>query len=401
MQLPKIKVTKKVIMISVPAILMVLMFMWAAFEFGNPAQLATGIMARFKPKDKQEAKEEKAEIPKMGEEEEKAVLVKALKIKKADFSDALPVMGTIKGTSQVDLRFEVNGTINSLNFREADVKKKGDLLATLDDNDARLRVKYSQSKIDGAQNAYMSGMKKLEIHQQLYKLGAIVKSKMEEVALDAESARLAAETAKVELEIAKAELEKTKLYAPRDGVIGSKNIEAGEVVTPQTKLASLISIDDVYAEVGVIEKDIEKLSIGQKAEVTVDSHRDTVFEGAIDNIFPIVEGRSRTLTAKIKVSNPEKKLLPGMFARVRIYLTDLKAAIMVPSDSIIKLGSISVIPVVAEGDIVQLRKVETGYATSDKTQITKGLREGDLVVTETQAELRDGLKVKIIETIEE
>lgn len=357
---------------------------------------------------KGKAPAEKTPFEKVPQKPEAApILVRTFKVKPTDFSDLLPVMGTVKGETEIELRFEIDGVIKSINFDEGEKVKKGDVIACLDPLDAQLRMEYARNKLASAKAAYESSLKKLEVHQKLYKAGAIIKSKLEEIELECESAKFELQTIKSEEKLARNQLEKTNLCAPIDGVMGPREAEEGEFVTPQDKVASLLKIDNILVEVGIVERDINKVKLGQKAKVYVDAYPNIAFEGTVDKIFPVVEGRSRTLTAKIKVDNPRRLLLPGMFSRAEISIIELKDAFIIPSVSLVTAGKrITLVPVIpaqtiqtAEEEIqtgvVQLRRVDVGYITSDYVQITEGINENDLVVLEAQGELKDNARVRI------
>ena len=352
-----------------------------------------------KPDISQLALQEMQEMP--------PILARTFKAKRTDFTDLLPVMGTVKGETEIELRFEINGVIKSINFREGEKIKKGDLVAFLNPKDAQLKLEYRENKLASAQASYQSSLKTLEIQQKLYEAGAIIKSKLEEAALECESAKFHLETVKAEKDLAQNDLTKTNFYSPIDGVMGPRDAEEGEFVTPQDKVATLFEIDNVLVEVGVVERDINKIKVDQKAKVFVDAYPDITFEGTVDNIFPVVEGKSRTLTAKIKVNNANRLLLPGMFCRAEISIIDLKDAILVPSPSLIPAGGKTIlIPVIPaqslnidedeiKTGIVQTRQVQVGYMTTDYAQITEGVDEDDLVVIETQGELQDNARVRV------
>lgn len=335
------------------------------------------------------------------------ILVRTFKVGSTDFSDVLPVMGTVKGETEIDLRFEINGVIKSILFREGERAKKGDLVASLDPKDAQLKLEYVKNKFASAQATYQSSLKKLEVYEKLYQAGAIIKSKLEEIGLECESAKFQLATIKSEKELAENELEKTNLYAPIEGVMGQRDAEEGEFITSQDKIYSLLEIDNVLVEVGIVERDINKIKLGQKARLFVDAYPKVAFEGTVDNIFPIVEGKSRTLTTKIKVGNPQGKLLPGMFCRAEILIIELNDALIIPSTSLISAGEgIILVPAIPAQSLqvgedemrtgtVQLRRVSVGYMTSDYAQITEGLNEDDLVVIEARGELKDNVMVRV------
>jgi len=328
------------------------------------------------------------------------VPVRCYRIVLTDFKDELPVMGTVKGALEIELKFEISGIVETINFREGDVIYKGDLIAVLNKKDAGLKVEYSESKVESAKMQHLATKKKLEIHEKLYKIGGIIKAKLEEIELEAASAGLQVRSAEVELKSAQSELEKTNLHAPRDGVLGSKDVEEGEFVTPNDKIAKLYDIMKVFVELGIVEKDINKIAIDQNTKVTVDAYSDMIFEGSVDNIFPIIEGKSRTLTLRVGVDNPEAMLLPGMFARATITVAEFENAIVVPSLSLDKEENEYKIFTVDENNIVHSRPVQVAYVTTDYTVVEQGLYEGELVVTDAPQELKDGMPVEIIEVQE-
>lgn len=344
------------------------------------------------------------------------IMVKVYKVQKKDFEDTLPLLGTVKGAKEINLRFEVNGILDSFNFKEGERVEGGEIMATLNQKDALLKMKYNQIE--------------LEKHQKLYDIGAIVKSKLDQV--------------KLELDSAKRELDKTYLYAPISGVLGAKDAEVGEFVTSNDRVATLIDDKDVIVEVGVVEKDIGKIKVGQSSKVSVDTYPDTEFSGVVDNVSPVVEGKSRTQTAKVKVKNNKSKLVPGMFARVSCAVYKVAGGIVIPNSALDKTDEGYVTYVVKkveappkkelpaaekaakkkpamgkaakknekeappeetqevkeEEGVVQARPVKADYRSSDFYVVKEGVSEGDIIVVETQEKLKDGAKVIITETQE-
>ena len=342
--------------------------------------------------------------------EEEAVVVRVIKVKPLSFDDVLPVLGTVKGYSEIPLKFEVNGMLHSLEVKEGDRVKKGDVIASLEDRDAQLKLQYSRKKLESSQAQYKSADKKKELYEGLYKAGAVIKQKLEEITLEADAAKSQTGMAEAEIKLAEAELKKTFLVSPKEGIIGSKDVEVGEFVTSQNKIVSLYDIAKVYVELGIVEKDIEKVKLGQKVEVQFDSYPQNTFLGRIDNLIPIIEGKSRTLTAKVLLDNPESMLLPGMFSRAKIYIIELKNAILIPKTSMLSIATgVNIVPIInpagqnleeiekgtAIGQ-VELRKITTGHTSADYVEIIEGLKQGDLVISETRGELKDGLKVKVV-----
>ncbi|MDP2920955.1 MAG: efflux RND transporter periplasmic adaptor subunit, partial [Candidatus Omnitrophota bacterium] len=256
-----------------------------------------------------------------------AVSVRCYKVAVTDFKDDLPVMGTIKGAQEIQLKFEMNGVIDAINSRQGDVVNEGDIIASLNKKDAKLRLDYAKNKLESAKTQALANQKKLEIHKKLYEIGGIIKAKLEEVELEAKSAELQARSSEVEVKSAEEELKKTDLRASREGVLGTLDVEVGEFVTPADKVGMLYDIDEVFVELGIVENDINKVTLGQKVVASVDAHPGETFTGVIDYVFPVVEGKSKTLTVRSRIKNPDAALLPGMFVRSLITVAEFKNAI--------------------------------------------------------------------------
>ncbi len=316
-----------------------------------------------------ELREKTEKQTQLGEEE---VPVNVFKVARGTFQDTLSAMGTIKGGSEIELRFQIAGVIKSFNFREGDKVAKGEVIARLDQNDALLKLKQAQIE--------------LEEYEKLYSIGAIVQSKLEQ-------ARLASR-------LASSEFEKTYLRAVKDGIIGDKSVEVGEFITPNVKVATLVNLENVVVELGIIEKEIDRVFLGQKVTVNVDTYPGIDFAGMVGNISPLIAGKSKTLTVKANLDNPGGLLLPGMFARIKISIFEKENALLIPSDSLDRSTGEFRVFVVGEGNVVYAQPVEVAYLSSDYAQIAGGVEEGELVVVEKPEALADGKKVRIIEVKE-
>lgn len=334
-------------------------------------------------------------------EEKQQILprVKVYKAAKQDYQDVLNSIGTIQGISKTILKFETNGVVKTFNFREGDLVKRGEVISELEHYDNDLKVKFRESKIEGAKTGVAAAKQKLDTHQRLFDIGAIIKDKLDEVKLEVQKAESELKGAEIEMESAKSELEKTYLLAPVDGVLGSKDVEPGEYVTSATKIASLVDIKAVYVEIGIIEKDLDKIEPGQKISAKVDTYPDQDFFGEVENIAPTVGG-SRTLTVKARIQNPESLLLPGMFARVKITVYEKADTIVLPKVAVTAAGKDYTTFVIDKDNKAVLRPVEVGHLSADFTQIDSGISPGDQVVIESQAPLKEGAQVEVVEVQE-
>jgi len=323
-----------------------------------------------------------------------ALPVKVYKVKRMDFKDTLPVLGTMKGYKEVPLKFQTSGVLESFNFEEGERIQEGDIIANLEQRDALLKLKYAELELNSA--------------RRMFEVGGVIED--------------AVEKSRLEYESAKSDLEKTNIYAFADGVLATQDMDVGAYVTPNDKVGMYVDITKVFAEFEIIEKDVHKLKLGQKVEINVDAYANKDFIGTLDTISPIIEGRTRTQRVKVELKNPGGMLKPGMFTRGNISTYEKKNAVIIPTSSLRKRkeeGPVvfvvrktdamsAMMPDKGKGEAgddvpkemgeVEVRKVKLGYATHDRLEIIQGLKEGELIVVEIHhQDMEDKEKVEIAE----
>jgi len=322
-----------------------------------------------------------------------AIPVKVYKVKRMDFKDTLPVMGRVEGFRTIDLKFDGKGNLESFNFEEGERILEGDIIASLDQKDALLKLKYASIE--------------MEKNKKLYELGGVDK--------------LMYDQKKLEYESAKRDLEKTNIYASSDGYLGSKEKDTGAFVTSQDKIGTFVDFSEVYAVFDVIEEDSPKIDIGQNAEIFLDAYPGESYMGTVDMVSPMIEGRTRTQKVKIELENEDNKLKPGMFARAIINTYEQKDAVIVPASAFKKEENKYYVFVVhpeeeeeleeapVEGEeleeasqigIVERREISIEYLTHDMAEIGKGIEEGELVIRELHRQYKDKDRVEITEVQE-
>jgi RND family efflux transporter MFP subunit len=332
---------------------------------------------------------------------EEVVPIKAFKVGRFNYEDTLNSLGTIKGAVEFKLSFEIPGVISSINYREGERYEEGALLMSLRQDDILLRLKRAQSEMNKTEADASIAERKYEDQKKLFAIGAIPETTQNQSKLEFDKANYAVESARLEVKANEVMLEKSNLYAPSRGMIGELNVEEGETASPQTLLGSHVMTEYVFSEFGVVERDVNKMQLGQKARVFVDAYPEKTFEGVVDNIAPVVAGKSRTASVRVRLENAENLLMPGMFTRVRILLYSKKNTIAVPTDSLQgEPGEQFVFVANPKENLAEKRAVTIGYTRPDYSQIDSGLSEGELVITTGLEQLEDKKKIKILETQE-
>ena len=138
------------------------------------------------------------------------------------------------------------------------------------------------------------------------------------------------------------------------------------------------------------------IKAGDEVEITVDSMEGKTFKGLVESISPAPAAGTYTYPVTIAIDNSEGKLMSGMFAEVKIAAEEAKNALCVPSDAVIvKEGTATVVTLTADS-MPKFNQVETGIDNGEKTEILKGLKEGDIIVVSGQDFVKEGVPVRVI-----
>jgi Cu(I)/Ag(I) efflux system membrane fusion protein len=186
-------------------------------------------------------------------------------------------------------------------------------------------------------------------------------------------------------------------YSPIDGIVAELGVRQGMAVTPGM-MFNLVDLSSIWVNAEIVENQAEWITPGDRAEVRVAAYPGQVFEGRVDYIYPELTAATRTLRARIELKNSDGKLKPDMFADVTIYGKARENTLMVPSEVVIQTGTRRVV-IVSEGE-GKFRPVQvvTGAEAGGKTEILKGLTQGEIVVAsgqfliDSEANLRTSLK---------
>ncbi len=174
------------------------------------------------------------------------------------------------------------------------------------------------------------------------------------------------------------------LYAPINGVIAELGVREGMTVMSGAMLFRLVDLSSVWVNAELPEAQGARLRPGTAVEARVPSFPGRVFRGKVSAILPEVNAATRTLRARVELANPGGRLKPGMFATLGFAEGAGTRALLVPSEAVIRTGERSVVIVAESGGKFRPREVELGFESGGKSEIRKGLAEGDKVVVSGQ-----------------
>lgn len=189
---------------------------------------------------------------------------------------------------------------------------------------------------------------------------------------------------------------KSPVVAPIDGSILTSPVKVGQKVSASQIITKIGDINNLQVTAKVPERYVSELSIGQKAEITLQAYGDEIFMASIVRISPVVDPATRTKEIILNFDKHDDKVNAGMFANVKLYTVDYSGYPAIQQDAFEENNDEYYIYIVKEDSTVTKRKVKRGKNVSDYCQVIEGLENGEAVVIEGMLSLYEGAKVRDI-----
>ncbi len=308
-----------------------------------------------------------------------AVGVETTTVSATAFQDDVAAVGSLKSNESVVLRPEIAGRIAAIQLREGMPADKGAVLVALDAATQSAEQRQAEANLALAQ----ANFKRTE---DLYQ-----KKFVSERARDESAANLKVLEAAVAL--ARAKLQKTQIRAPFSGIVGIRNVSVGDYVKEGQELINIEDIGSLKVDFRLPESHLARLRKGQSVEIATDAMPGQTFKGVLDAIDPLLDASGRAISLRARLGNPDLKLRPGMFVRVRLAFGGERQGLTVPEEALVPAGNDNFVFKVVEGK-AQRVKVKIGQRNGASVEIEEGLKAGDEVVTAGQLKLRDGVPVR-------
>jgi RND family efflux transporter MFP subunit len=312
------------------------------------------------------------------------------------------------------------GRLVYLGVEEGSRVKKGQVLASLENEDlvaarnqAIAQVKQAQADLGTAQAELVDARLQYQRYKTLVAQDLVPRQDFDTAVARYDKAKAGLAAARARIQAAKAglansqaALEYTYIRGPFDGVVTTKYAEVGEVVAPfgaaANARAAVVTMADLHSlmvEVDVAESNLDKVHLGQPCEISLDAIPDRRFAGEVHMIVPTADRTKATVLTKVKFLEFDDRILPEMSAKVAFLSQVLDPAarrprLIIPKGALVTRGGRSYSFLVA-GSRVKLVPVTPGPVMNDLVEVNAGLKEGDRVVLNPPASLKDGSRVKV------
>lgn len=317
-------------------------------------------------------------------------------IEARELSIDLPLSGSLTPLTQATVKSKVSGVVLETTAQEGMSVAAGQVIARLDAADGRARVAQQQAALDEA-NARLTMAKKNNANSQaLLKQNYISQNSYDTTLNSVELAQAAVNAARAQLELARIALNDSAIRAPLSGVVSKRHVQAGEKVSPDMPVMSIVNLQQLTLEAQVPASEIPRVKVGQEVRFKVDGYGERAFAGKVVRINPTTETGSRALLVYISVNNTDGALRGGMFAKGAITTEKSAARPQLPLTALRKADGQDAVYRLDDGKVVAqkvtlgLRNEEQGYA-----EITGGLDAGAVVIAAPLDGVKPGSKVKV------
>jgi len=304
--------------------------------------------------------------------------------------------GNAAPIKNVDLVARVQGVLQAINYQDGTFVKEGTTLFTIEPETYKLKLEQAQAAEAGAQASVRQTDADFKRQSDLVQRQAVSQATLDNSTSARDNAQANLQQAQANTKIAAVNYGYTNVVAPFDGIVSAHLISVGELVgaASPTQLATIVALDPIYVNFNVNEQDV--LRIREEArrrgmttselrqlpvEVGLQTESGFPHKGKLDYISPSLNQSTGTLAVRGVLPNPDRTLLPGFFARVRVPFDEQQDALLVPD---VALGSDQAgryVLVVNRENVVEQRKVLTGPLEGDLRVIETGLKPDDRVVT--------------------
>lgn len=302
------------------------------------------------------------------------------------------LVGELKSRYESNVGFRIAGKITKRLVDVGAKVKKGQVLATIDANDANLSAQAANADIQAAEANHALAKAELERQRQLFEKQFISKSALDFREAEFKTAEARLKQVKSQSAVTGNQSSYTKLIADRDGVVAQITAEPGQVVVAGQQIAQIIDYDHIEVLVAVPESKMDHLHTGQPVQVKLWADADNTYQGKIREIAPAANPATRAFDVRVALEQTDAHLKVGMTAGVA-FDTKTSQTIVIPSKALTELNGEKHVWVIDAQGNAKPRAVQAGAFTEQGIEIASGLQSGEMIAIAGVHTLVDGQKV--------
>lgn len=332
-----------------------------------------------------------------------AVTLETVEVSRTDVCEVVTATGTLESVTQVEVGTQVTGIVSKLFADYNSEVAEGQIIAEIDKTTLESSLRSADARVLSAKETFDYCKKNYERDRQLHDKQLISDYEFDTTKKDYIAAKAQYDQAQADRTSAARNLSYAEIFSPINGIVISRAVEVGQTVVANMSVANLFTIadlDNMQVVANVDEADIGGVKVGQNASFSVDAYPNDVFYGKVTQvrISPTTTSNVVTYEVLINAANPEHKLIPGLTANVTINIKEAHDVLAIPLRTLRfapqeyknaeGLPSFDPVPEsetphrtvwVLRNNHLSPVKIETGIDNGVDCEVTKGLKEGDVV----------------------
>lgn len=303
-------------------------------------------------------------------------------------------LGLTEGVQQAEVRAQVSGILEKINYREGDRVKAGDSLFQIDPAPYRAALDQAAGTVREIEAQLAQQEREAQRYKKLWDVRAASKKEYDDAASAVAITRGQLATARATERNARIELDRTRVNAPSDGIVSRALVNTGSLVSAtDTLLATITQPDKLRVTFSVSENDIKNAVITTDNKVRIRINDTDMIDAHLDYVSPILNSTSATLN--LRATLPDAKgLLPGQYVHVQLETRVLDNVCRVPQSAVLQKADGTYLVYLLENGRARAVQVILGAWKERDWIVLSGLKAGDKVITNQIQRLRDGAAVR-------
>ena len=324
-------------------------------------------------------------------------------------NEILTASGYIVAQQKASVASKATGRIVYLGHHEGDKVKKGDIIARIESADVEAALAQARAELALARADREDAERSLERSKALLGRQLISQAEFDAAKARDERVRATIQSKAAAVRAAEVQVENTRIRAPFDGTILTKNADVGEVVAPfaagassRVAVVTIADMSSLQVEADVSESNIERIAVQQPCEIALDAYPDRRYRGMVDKIVPTADRAKATVLTKIRFLERDNRVLPEMSAKVHFLAQGTPGGVSSKPRLAVDSTAIAVrdgqkVAFVVRDDAARAVAVDLGDPLGRSIEVRSGLSTGDRVVLKPSQNLQTGTKVKLKE----
>jgi membrane fusion protein (multidrug efflux system) len=309
-------------------------------------------------------------------------------------------VGTMAGNTDADIRPKVEGFLLARMYAEGSLVEKGQVMYQLDKRQAQAALEQAQGNLEQAKAALAQAEIDVNRYTPLVAQKAVSQAELDKATSSQRAAKAMVEANQAALDNAKLNLGWTTVNAPIPGIAGVSKVAIGDLITPNTVMTTVSSVNPIYVDVNIAEQDYLRFSRGKPGESGGQNLELILGDGSV---FPHrgrvlflgreVDTRTGTILVRGEFPNPGNRLRPGQYARLRATTETRRGAMLVPAAAVSELQGMYQVGVVGADNKVTIKSVKLGPQFGDMWVVDSGVQPGENVIVDGLQRVRTGAVV--------